>query len=403
MSVYTTQLRYICEEYAGKKESVPYSQTPAVIAAARPKIFDFSYPLYDPAYKTALETKIINHYYLREIGAETVGQFKFMLARTMNEIMPYYNKLYESAALQYNPFHDIDYYRDHKGQDQKEHKKNKTDKTTYTGTSQTSTQSERENQIDNDTNRTLNLQDQTTFNTTDTKTLNTSDEKTLNTQDQTTYNTTNTKTLNTSDEKTLNTQDQTTYNITDTKTLNTSQKVRKSDTPQGGLTGIENNNYLSEAVITDDTGTESTARTGTETKNQTGTETLDRTGTESNALTGTETKNQTGTETMDRTGTESNAKTGTETTARTGTDITSISETQSASENSSASQENGSLTEGIENGIENISGTDQYIDHIYGKMGSVSYTTMLKEYRENIINIDMMIINELEVCFMNIY
>lgn len=351
MSTYTTQLRYICEQYAGRTESADYKETPAVIAAARPKLFDFSYPLYDASYKGALETKIINHYYFREIGAETAAQFKFMLARTLNEIMPYYNQLYKTADLNFNPFYDVDYYKEHEGSDHASKLKTETgsghssetqngttsDTTSFAGTVETETNGERSTTIDNDAVRTLNTQDQTTFNTTDQRTLNT----------------------------------------TDTKTLNTKDTVRQSDTPQGALTGIEANTYLSSATITDKTGTETLGRAGTDTGH----------------------------------------KTGTETTARTGTDQTAIDETQEATESSTSTQESESTTTGSgtstnrkegstssnTSGSENINGTDQYLDHVYGKMGGATYAALLQEYRETLINIDMMVINELEVCFMNIY
>jgi hypothetical protein len=58
-------------------------------------IFDFDYPIYDEEHKPDLEEKIINHYYFREIGVETIGRWKHELKVKMNEIMPKYNRLYE--------------------------------------------------------------------------------------------------------------------------------------------------------------------------------------------------------------------------------------------------------------------------------------------------------------------
>jgi hypothetical protein len=57
-------------------------------------IFDFDYPIFDEAYRSVLETKIIDTYYFREIGFETIGQFKWFLKARMNNIMPFYNKHY---------------------------------------------------------------------------------------------------------------------------------------------------------------------------------------------------------------------------------------------------------------------------------------------------------------------
>lgn len=113
MSKYTTEVRYICESFSGLDESVGYSNVDKVIAGALPKIFDFDYPIFDNAYKSVLETKILKHFYTREIGAETVGLWKLWLNTRMNEIMPYYNKLYKSELLEFNPLYDVDITREH--------------------------------------------------------------------------------------------------------------------------------------------------------------------------------------------------------------------------------------------------------------------------------------------------
>ena len=54
------------------------------------------YPIYNEEHREKLNQLIYNHYWFREIGLETANQFKFFLNRTMNEIMPRYNKLYEA-------------------------------------------------------------------------------------------------------------------------------------------------------------------------------------------------------------------------------------------------------------------------------------------------------------------
>ena len=113
MSKYTTEVRFICETYAGLTESTGYSNVEQVIENSRSQIFDFSYPIFDEAYKTTLESKILLHYYTREICEETVGLWKLRLWRKMGEIMPYYNQLYNSAKLEYEPFYDVDITRQH--------------------------------------------------------------------------------------------------------------------------------------------------------------------------------------------------------------------------------------------------------------------------------------------------
>lgn len=101
MSSYTTQLRYICESFY-KNHLEPLSSVDAVIAVARPKIFDFDYPYYKESEKPEFETKIIRHFYTREIGLETYGLWKLKLQTKMVEIMPYINKLYESVESAYD-------------------------------------------------------------------------------------------------------------------------------------------------------------------------------------------------------------------------------------------------------------------------------------------------------------
>lgn len=73
-----------------------------IIASVREKIFDFTYPVPNNSTdkKVELETKIIKHYYMHEIGFETYGRFKLALNERMNLIMPYFNELYKSVELQ---------------------------------------------------------------------------------------------------------------------------------------------------------------------------------------------------------------------------------------------------------------------------------------------------------------
>lgn len=64
--------------------------------------FDFgldTYPIFDNNYRETLNTKILNHFYNNEIGFETPELFKFYLNNKMNEIMPYYNTLYNNVKI----------------------------------------------------------------------------------------------------------------------------------------------------------------------------------------------------------------------------------------------------------------------------------------------------------------
>lgn len=88
LSKYTTELRYLIENG-----------------------FDLglkNYPIFDESYRETLNNKIINHYYFREIGFETAELFKRYLNTTLNEIMPFYNQLYKSELLEFNPFYNVD-------------------------------------------------------------------------------------------------------------------------------------------------------------------------------------------------------------------------------------------------------------------------------------------------------
>ena len=108
MSKYTTEVRYICEHLSGLDVSKGYADIGTILSSARSKIFDFPYPIFDEEYRSTLETKILKHYYTREIGEETYGLWKLRLDRKMNEIMPYYNVLYKAKLDEFNPLLTVD-------------------------------------------------------------------------------------------------------------------------------------------------------------------------------------------------------------------------------------------------------------------------------------------------------
>lgn len=197
MSTYTTELRFICETMAGLTESTGLNNVAQVIENARPQIFDFDYPIFDTSYKGVLETKILRHYYTREICAETVGRWKLFLNDKLNMIMPYYNQLYESAQIEFDPMKDTDYQTEH------------------------TTDRDEDRSGNNSTNVTENTENETS----------------------------------------------------DTTQRDVENWELYSDTPQGAISNIENETYLTNATKTtsdDDTtshGTSSTDRTG-ETTNQ---------------------------------------------------------------------------------------------------------------------------------------
>lgn len=56
------------------------------------------YPIFDETYRATLNQKIVDHFYTREIGAETPPLFIFRLNRTLRERMPQINAVYEMLA-----------------------------------------------------------------------------------------------------------------------------------------------------------------------------------------------------------------------------------------------------------------------------------------------------------------
>lgn len=63
---------------------------------------------FDDDYRKRLVGIIIDHYWNRDIGQETIQKFQLAVQRTMNLNMPYFNKLYESERLEFDPLQTID-------------------------------------------------------------------------------------------------------------------------------------------------------------------------------------------------------------------------------------------------------------------------------------------------------
>lgn len=90
---------------------IPYSNQNTLVTAELREvvqsgvdIWDFEYPsFYEGAEKKAFEQKVLDHFWLRQIGTETVGRFLLYFRRTMREIMPYYIQRYQSVTLMDDP------------------------------------------------------------------------------------------------------------------------------------------------------------------------------------------------------------------------------------------------------------------------------------------------------------
>lgn len=66
--------------------------------------------------KEKLAQKIIDHYYMREIGFETVGLFKHQVKVAMQEIMEEKLPLIYSASIEYDPLVNVDFTEEYSGQ-----------------------------------------------------------------------------------------------------------------------------------------------------------------------------------------------------------------------------------------------------------------------------------------------
>ena len=107
MSKYTIELRKICDIYG------------------RDTVEDWfkDYCLYDYLTEEEIETiknrgtwnkdklakKIVNHYYMREIGFETIGLFKHYVKVKLDELMEEKLPLIYSASIIYDPLVNVDY------------------------------------------------------------------------------------------------------------------------------------------------------------------------------------------------------------------------------------------------------------------------------------------------------
>jgi hypothetical protein len=67
------------------------------------ELFDFDYSFDDTNFKAQLEQQIIDYYYDYEIGFETPDMFKRKFKARWNRIIKYYNELYNTTLLTYNP------------------------------------------------------------------------------------------------------------------------------------------------------------------------------------------------------------------------------------------------------------------------------------------------------------
>lgn len=65
------------------------------------------YTIFDEDYRDTLNGLIVDRYYNREIGMESIEMFQLAMRRRMNEIMPYYNKLFLTEKIEHDPLSTV--------------------------------------------------------------------------------------------------------------------------------------------------------------------------------------------------------------------------------------------------------------------------------------------------------
>ena len=358
MSKYTTQVRFICEEKAGLEESVGYEKVDEVVTASANKIFG-DFPIFDEAYRLPLEKKILKHYYTREICCETAGLWQLRLNSRMNDIMPYYNKLYRSELITFNPLYDTDLTtkKDRQGattglENSKENGMKAKNENIIGGSSQNESNTEHNDSAIEKTGSESNTLGESTQNKNG-----------------------NSETTTTSGNNVIS-KGTTSKGSSDKNDL---KWDAYSDTPQGSLTNVANDTYLTNARR--NTDVEGIENENVENSNtfENGEETVSReigedrlSVTNSNGFNETENKEK---------GTNNSVGT-------------------SVAENEHSENRNGSETNDVERSTnKTINNMEDYFEHIEGKKGNASYSKMLMEFRETFLNIDKMIIEELSDLF----
>ena len=90
-------------------DSETHTRISDLSSVARETIFDFEYPLSENVDKEKFETLILDRFLMRRLAYETYTAWHIALRVKINEIMPYYNKLFD-AMSEWNLFKDGESY-----------------------------------------------------------------------------------------------------------------------------------------------------------------------------------------------------------------------------------------------------------------------------------------------------
>ncbi len=376
MSRYTTQVRWICETAANQSNA----DITAIVSAAAPKIFD-NYPIFDESYRPQLNAKILKHYYTREIGEETVELWKFRLNTRMEEIMPYYNELYRSATFKFNPLYTVDMTTTH----QRTADANSNTLSTNTAVDTRNSSSFNSKSAGNETSERIKR---------DAKASRTADENSNDSYKSgknSSFTGESVQTNNSAADSTNQTQNTAESSGSGSTTNTKTQRDLYSDTPQGSINtpSLDNGTYLTNARVISgsesgtNTSKQETANVGTTTQRETAT------GTNKNVETHGDVSTENTERNIGRCAVESNANTEDSTSTYAASTVehgnTSDEETQNSVRTANEKTANTAI--------------ESFVEHVVGKTAGVSYSSLIKEFRETLINIDKMIIDELSDLF----
>lgn len=363
MSKYTTEVRYICEKAVGYDESKGYSDVDKIIEDAIPNVFNFSFPIFDDSYHDVICTKILRHYYTREIGFETVGLWKLKLQTLLNEIMPYYNQLYKSELLKFNPLYDTDLNTTHVGNKDSE----QTSEENKSGFSSTNNNRNETGSIDRSGSVVEGENRNGTSSNDEMSTLVSNDK--------------NSKSGSGNESGSENNEKVNAKNFAENE--NKLHYDLYSDTPQGALTGVDDEEYLTNARKITDTN----SRNGKNDETEVGNSAYNKNN--SNTETGASESNSAGASNSRNRFDENGSK-------------TSVNNDNTIDNRNITGD---SSTNDFANRTENdkFNSTESYVLHVVGKQSGVSYSKLLKEFRETFLNIDMDVINALSGLFMNLW
>ena len=374
MATYTMPLKAIIEQPTQNRNDLTLKQR---LEVGRVNFFkDIDYPIFNENYRSEFETKFIRYFYNKEIGFETESLFKFELETWLQINMPYYNQLFESELLEYDPLTNIAMQFD---QDLKQDTTLDTTKDSQEdSTSNSVTQSSFEHDTQRDT-------------TTDTTTNRTQNTKTDTTTDVTGHSETN----STQDSNTTSTTDTTTNSDTHTQSDTTQDSFNRkisSDTPDNRLhlSSNDGSGVIEYANDITETMDKSTGNTTTDTN------TTDTTNSNTNTTDKTTSNSQT--DTTEKTDTHSNQDVTENTTSNSVTDDTTKQKGWDHSETNAKGQIIGNIVgHDVGNKLENL------YNERYGKDGSITYQQMIQELRATFLRIERQIFREMTELFMLLY